>query len=320
MILITGGLGYIGAHICVELLNNNYKILILDNLINSNITKLKEIEKITNRDNINFICLNLLNKKELTNLFKVYKINTVIHTAGYKSVADSIDNPLDYYNNNIIGFINLLTCMKENNVKNIILSSSATVYGTQVYPVSEESPTGIGITSPYGRTKFIQEEIIKDLYKSDNSWQIVIFRYFNPVSNHQTGLLKEKSKHITNLFPLIYQTSIGEKEYLDIYGDGSIKRDFIHIVDIARAHILPLTKILNPGLYIYNLGTGHPTSVNELIKSFNNTNKVIVSCKYKDNRPGDLLCIYANVDKIKQELGWVAEYSIEDMCRDVYIQ
>lgn len=325
-ILITGGLGYIGSHVSIKLIKKGYNIIIVDNLSNSQYSVMDEIMKISNSDKetekILYYEIDIRDNEKLSNIFELNKINTVIHMAGLKSVSESINDPLHYYNNNINGTINLLNVMKKFNCKKIIFSSSATVYGNQKYPVDESAITGQGITNPYGKSKFIIEEILKDLYKSDNKWTIIILRYFNPVGHHKSGLLKEKPSGIpNNLFPFI--VGVANKTYskLNVYGndyntiDGTCIRDFIHVSDLAKGHISAIEKIKDSGLYIYNLGSGKGTSVLQLIKKFEEINEVNINYHFTERRKGDLPVVYALVDKINKEIGWKSKKTIDDMCR-----
>jgi UDP-glucose 4-epimerase len=324
-ILLTGGLGYIGSHIAVELLNSKeyYKIIIIDNLSKSSINMVKTIlqNKTNNMNSLHFQEMDMTNYNDLDNLFREYKIDIVIHLAGLKSVGESIKNPIHYYQHNMISTINLIKVMNIFHCKNLVFSSSSTVYGNANTPYKETSPTGIGITNPYGRSKYMQEQILKDLYKSDPSWNIVILRYFNPISQKNISL-KEKSNGIpSNLFPYLVKVHTGELNILNIYGnnyntpDGTCVRDFIHVQDLANGHIEVCTFLLKNkvGLKIYNLGTGKGVSVKELITAFEKNNNTIINHHFTERRPGDLEISYADVSLIYNELGWKTLYSIEDM-------
>lgn len=322
--LVTGGTGFIGSHTIIELLNTNYNVIIIDNLCNSKKTVLKDIQKITNKDLI-FYEIDLLNYDGLNEIFKTYKIVGVLHFAGLKSVSESIKNPLEYYINNINGTLNLLKIMEINSCKKIIFSSSATVYGDQESPVSEKDPTGINLTNPYGKTKYMIEEILKDLYMSDRYWSIVILRYFNPIGAHKSGLLKENPNTIpTNIFPYILKVAKREYDKVNIFGnnyetkDGTGVRDFIHVVDLACGHVKAIKKLDNSGIFIYNLGTGIGTSVLELIKTFEKVNNIKIPYSFVEKRPGDLPKVYANVELAEKEMGFKTIFTIEDMCRDGY--
>jgi UDP-glucose 4-epimerase len=330
-ILVTGGLGYIGSHVCVkllELLDSNYVVIIVDNLSNSKQTVLYDIIKITNKkydENLFFYNFDITDELELNNLFLRHSIFCVIHMAGFKSVSESIKYPLQYYHNNVVGTIILLNMMNKYNCKKLIFSSSATVYGNQDYPVNEDCITGVNITNPYGQTKHMIENILIDLYKSDNEWNIVVLRYFNPVGAHSSGLLGEDPNNIpNNLFPYILKVANGEYSKLTIYGndyntsDGTCERDFIHVCDLANGHTLALIKIINciNGLNIYNLGTGKPISVMKLVETFKEVNNVSFECIITDRRYGDLPIVYADVNKAYTELGWCIQKSIIDICKD----
>ena len=318
-ILVTGGGGYIGSHTVVELLNSGENVVIVDNLYNSNINVLDKIKEITG-NKPQFYKYDLTNKLMVEEIFKNKKIDLVIHFAGYKSVGESIKKPIKYYSNNILSTINLLECMNKYNVKKFIFSSSATVYGEQDVPYTEEMKRG-ATTNPYGTTKAMIEKILEDLYKSDNTWDITILRYFNPVGAHESGLIGEIPNGVpNNLMPYIMQVASGKREYLNVYGndystkDGTGIRDFIHVVDLAKGHLAAL-KNLN-GLNYYNLGTGKGHSVLEIVNEFEKVNDVKVKYKIVERRPGDLGCVYSSSKKAYDELNWKAEKTLEDMCRD----
>jgi UDP-glucose 4-epimerase len=330
-ILLTGGLGYIGSHIAVELLNEYsniiWDVIIIDNLLNSSINKLdklKEIIGINYINNIHYHNIDLLNIVELNNLFKIYSIDIVIHLAGLKSVNESVLNPIYYYENNILSTLNLIKIMNQYNCKNLIFSSSATVYGNLKAPYIENMNVGNGISNPYGKTKYMQEEILKDLYTSDNGWNIILLRYFNPVSQ-KCNLLKEDPNGIpNNLFPYLVKVYNGELEQLSIYGnnydtpDGTCVRDFIHVVDLAQGHISACNYLLNNkniGLKIYNLGTGKGISVKNLIDKFEEVNNTKLNYKYVDRRPGDLSISYADSSLAKEELKWECKKNLEDIVK-----
>ena len=323
MILITGGLGYIGSHTCVELLNNNFDVVVIDNLSNSKIDVKNRIEQITNKT-FDFHKIDILDKITLNDIFKKYNIDLVIHFAGLKAVGESTVIPLEYYRNNVIGTLTLLEVMKENNVKNIIFSSSATVYGLQKeQPISENAELQEP-TNAYGRSKFFIEYILKDLYKSDKDWNVVILRYFNPIGAHKSALIGEEPNGIpNNLMPYITQVAAGKREILNVFGndyntiDGTGVRDYIHVCDLARGHRFAIKDIINKnGLNIYNLGTGTGYSVLQLVNTFMKVNNVNVPYRIVERRPGDIDSCYANSDKAYTELGFKCELTLEDMCKD----
>ena len=325
-ILVTGCTGYIGSHTCVELLNAGYEIIGLDNFSNSKRVVLDNITKITGKK-ITFYEGNMLDKSLLEKIFSENKIDFVIDFAAYKAVGESISKPIDYYINNVSSVLTLLSVMKSYNVKNLIFSSSATVYGNpKVIPITEECEVG-GTTNPYGTSKLYVEGILKDLYKSDNTWNICIFRYFNPIGAHQSGLIGEEPNGTpANLLPYIANVAVGKLEYLNIFGsdydtvDGTGVRDYIHVVDLAKAHVAGVKKLisLNGALKIYNLGTGTGYSVLEIVKTFEKVNNVKIPYKIIERRPGDVAECYADASLALKELGWKSELSLEDMCRDAY--
>ena len=325
-ILITGGLGYIGSHTVIELLKDrNNNIIIIDNLVNSRIEIKNIIESISGRD-IKFYNIDLTNFNEVYKVFTEEKIDSVIHFAALKAVGESVEKPLEYYNNNIIGTLNLLTIMKSYDVKKIIFSSSATVYGdSDIVPVHEELPI-MSATNPYGRTKTMMEEILKDLYKSDNSWNIVLLRYFNPVGAHESGFIGELPNGIpNNLMPYVSKVADGELDYVRVFGndydtpDGTGVRDYIHVVDLAKGHVMAMKKLEDgSGLNIYNLGTGNGYSVLEIIKAFSKASKKEIPYKIVGRRAGDIAISYADPSKAERELGWKAEKNLDDMCEDFW--
>ena len=323
-ILVTGGAGYIGSHTAVELLNKGYEIITIDNFVNSKPSVLENIKKITNKD-FKFYEGNVEDKTLLNKIFGENKIDAVIHFAGLKAVGESVEMPLEYYRNNLFSTINLLEVMKENNVKNFVFSSSATVYGTpERLPLTEDCH--LSTTNPYGSTKLMIEDILKDLYKSDDSWNLMILRYFNPVGCHESHLIGEDPNGIpNNLMPYIVKVATGKLECLSVFGDdydtvdGTGVRDYIHVVDLAKGHVKALEKICdNPGLVICNLGTGKGVSVLEMVKTFEKVNGVKVNYKITGRRPGDIATCYASCDYANKFLGWHAEKNIEDMCKDAY--
>ena len=324
-ILVTGGCGYIGSHTTVELLNRDYNVVILDNLSNSKKIVLDRIYKITSKKP-KFYLGDIKDEKILNKIFKENKIDCVINFAGYKAVGESVKMPLEYYENNIFGAINLLKVMRENNVFNFIFSSSATVYGDpKVVPVDENSEVG-NTTNPYGTTKLYIEQILKDLYKSDNRFNIAILRYFNPIGAHKSGLIGEDPNGIpNNLAPYITQVMVGKRGRLNVFGndydtfDGTCIRDYIHVVDLAIGHVLTINKLSqNPGLVIYNLGTGKGSSVLDIVKAFEKAYGNKIPYQIVGRREGDVPVNYAKVDKAYNELGFKAKYDINDMARDAW--
>lgn len=323
-ILLPGGAGYIGSHTAVELLKEGKEIVIIDDFSNSNEKVLDSIRKITGKD-FKFYQMNYMDREKLEKVFEENNIDAVINFAGYKAVGESVKKPLEYYMNNVSGALVLLDTMRKYNCKKFIFSSSATVYGEpERIPLTEDCKTG-GTTNPYGTTKLYIEQILKDLYNSDNSWDICILRYFNPVGSNETGLIGEEPKGIpNNLMPYIVRVASGELEQLSVFGndykthDGTGVRDYIHVVDLAIGHIKALEKIdrEKTGLYIYNLGTGTGYSVLDMVKAFEKATGKEVKYKIAPRRPGDIATCYANPKKAEKELGWKAERSLEDMCRD----
>ncbi len=324
-ILVTGGAGYIGSHTVVELLNEGKKVIIIDNFSNSKPEILDSIRKITNKD-FKFYEINYLDRNALEKVFEENKdIEAVMNFAGYKAVGESTKKPLEYYINNISGTLVLLETMKKYNVKKFIFSSSATVYGDpEIIPLTENCKTG-GTTNPYGTTKLFIEQILKDLYASDNSWNIAILRYFNPIGAHESGLIGEEPQGIpNNLMPYVVRVAAGILPELSIFGndyntpDGTGVRDYIHVVDLAKGHIKALEKLEKEkqGLFIYNLGTGIGYSVLDIVNTFEKANNVKVKYKIVERRPGDIAMCYSNPEKAMKELNWKAEKTLEDMCKD----
>lgn len=323
-ILVTGGTGYIGSHTVVELINNNYEVVIVDNLSNSKKDVIDKIEEITKKQ-VKFYEDDVCDKKALTKIFKENKIGAVIHFAGYKAVGESCEKPLMYYRNNIDSTLTLLEVMNEFGVKKIAFSSSATVYGKpESLPIKEDSK--LTTTNPYGSTKLMIENILRDLYKSDNEWSIAILRYFNPIGAHKSGLIGENPNGIpNNLMPYIIKVATKELDCLGIFGndydtkDGTGVRDYIHVVDLAKGHIAALNKIINStGCDAYNLGTGNGYSVLEIVNTFKKINNIDVTYKIKDRRPGDIDACYADPTYALEKLNWKAELTLEDMCKDAY--
>lgn len=336
-ILVTGGLGFIGSHTCYELLNKNYQIIILDDLSNSHKNVFDNLYKIFDK-NIQFYEGNVLDDGILHIIFQRNKIDSVIHFAAKKAVSESIKEPLLYYENNIVGTLNLLNVMKNYGVYNFIFSSSATVYGTSSSPLFETNNIGNGITNPYGKTKYIIEEILRDIYFSDNNWKIVILRYFNPIgaidNPELQGLFGENPVDIpNNLMPIIIRVCMRKylgvefnNELITVYGDdydtsdGTCERDYIHVVDLAKGHLLALEKMSEfKQLEEINLGTGKATSVLELIKTFEKINNIEVPKIIGERRPGDLPVVYCNAYKAKILLGWTAYKTVEDACKDSWM-
>ena len=322
-ILVTGGTGYIGSHVVAELLQDGHEVVILDNLINSKITALENIKKITEKSPT-FYHVNLINYGTVEKVFKDHSFDAVIHFAGLKSVSESIEKPILYYQHNLTGTINLLKCMQLFHVDKIIFSSSATVYGNSNNGKCVETmPTGRNIINPYGRTKYIIEEILKDVCTSNPNFSAVALRYFNPVGNHSSGLLGEDPNGIpNNLMPYIMKVASGELKELNIYGndyntqDGTCRRDFIHVTDLAKGHIAAFEALKTPGFKAYNLGTGTPTSVLEMVKAFEKVSKKPLPYRFAPRRPGDLAEIWADPGKAQQELEWQAHLTIEDAMKD----
>jgi len=323
-VLVTGGAGYIGSHTVVELLNQGDEVVIIDNFSNSNPGVLENIKKITGKD-FKFYEIDYLNKQDLEKVFEENEIDSVINFAGFKAVGESVEKPLEYYHNNIGGAVILLETMKKYNVKKFVFSSSATVYGDpEIIPITEDCKIG-GTTNPYGTTKLFIEQILQDLYISDNTWDICILRYFNPVGAHESGLIGEDPKgRPNNLMPFITKVAAGILPELSVFGndydtkDGTGVRDYIHVVDLAKGHLLALDKLNKEGkgIFIYNLGTGNGYSVLEMIETFKKVNNVDVPYKIVDRRPGDIATCYSDPSKAEKELGFKATKSLEDMCRD----
>ena len=323
-ILVTGGAGFIGSHTAVELLNSGKDIVIVDNFSNSKPKALEAIKKITGKD-FKFYEMDYMDREKLEKVFEENNIEAVMNFAGYKAVGESVQKPIEYYTNNISGALVLLDTMRKYNVKKFIFSSSATVYGEpERIPLTEDCKIG-GTTNPYGTTKLFIEQILQDLYKSDNTWDIAILRYFNPVGAHESGLIGEEPQGIpNNLMPYVVRVANGELKELSVFGndyntpDGTGVRDYIHVVDLAKGHIKALEKLEkeNSGIYIYNLGTGVGYSVLDMVKAFENATGKDVPYKITPRRPGDIATCYADPKKAKEELGWQATKTLDDMCRD----
>ena len=322
-ILITGGAGYIGSHIAVELLNKNYKVIVYDNLTNSSKISVKRVEEITGK-NITFYEADILDEKKLSEVFEKEKIDVVIHCAALKSVGESVKKPLEYYHNNITGTLSLLKIMRKYSCKNIIFSSSATVYGDPAsVPITEDFPKGT-CTNPYGWTKSMMEQIMTDLQKSDPEWKVVLLRYFNPIGAHKSGKIGEDPQGIpNNLLPYIAQVAVGKLDYLSVFGndyytvDGTGVRDYIHVVDLAKGHVLAVDKIDElKGVSIFNLATGKGYSVLEVLKAFEKACGKKISYKIVQRREGDIAKCYADASKAYKILDWKAEKDIDQMCED----
>lgn len=321
-VLVTGGAGYIGSHTCVELLNKDYEVIIVDNLSNSKIESINRIKIISGKEFV-FYNADIQDKEAMMRIFSNHHIDSVIHFAGLKIVKESVEKPIKYYRNNINGTLNLCEVMNEFNVKKLVFSSSANVYGNiEIVPIKESFP--LGPTNPYGRTKLMIEDILKDLYISDDSWNITMLRYFNPIGAHESGLIGEDPNGIpSNIMPYITQVAAGIREKLSVFGndyetqDGTGIRDYIHVVDLAKGHLCALKKLdSNMGINTYNLGTGRGYSVLDLVKTFEEINCIKIPYEIVDRRTGDIAVSYADPSLAKAELGWKAEKDIVDMCRD----
>lgn len=321
-VLVTGGAGYIGTHTCIELLNNGYEIIVMDNYSNSSPAALRVVEKLTNKTFPIYEC-DMLDYDGFEKVFKENKIDAVIHFAGLKAVGESVTKPLEYYDNNLTGTINLLKLMKKHEVYQLVFSSSATVYGmNNVAPFNEDMP--LSTTNPYGTTKLMIENILQDLCFADDKWKVALLRYFNPIGAHQSGLIGENPNGIpNNLMPYIMKVAVGELQCLSIYGDdyptpdGTGVRDYIHVCDLATGHLKALEKLPSiVGAQVYNLGSGKGSSVLDVVHAFEKASGKKVNYKLAPRRAGDIAECYADVTKAKKELGWEAKYSLDDMCRD----
>ncbi|MBP5649292.1 MAG: UDP-glucose 4-epimerase GalE [Clostridia bacterium] len=323
-ILVTGGAGYIGSHTCVELLNKGHEVVIIDNLDNSSEKSIQRIALITGKNPV-FIKGDIRDEACLNSIFDNNKIDYVIHFAGLKAVGESVEQPVKYYDNNLYGTLSLLKCMSAHGVKKIVFSSSATVYGTpEKLPLDENCPVG-GTTNPYGTSKYFQEIMLKDLYVSDKEWTVVLLRYFNPVGAHASGLIGEDPKGIpNNLTPYIARVAIGQYKEVNVFGndyntpDGTGVRDYIHVVDLARGHLAAIEKIDKSGVYVYNLGTGVGYSVLDVIHAFEKACGQKIAYVIKPRRAGDIASCYADASKALKELGWRAEFGIEEMCSSLW--
>ncbi len=322
-ILVTGGAGYIGSHTCVELLQAGYEVVVMDNLCNSSRKALDAVEEITGKK-VKFYETDMLDKAGMDKIFQAESIDAVIHFAGLKAVGESVQKPLEYYSNNISGTLTLCAAMREAGVKNIVFSSSATVYGDPAFvPITEDCPKG-QITNPYGQTKGMLEQILTDIHVSDPEWNVVLLRYFNPVGAHESGKMGEDPKGIpNNLTPYIAQVAVGKLEKLGVFGDdydtpdGTGVRDYIHVVDLAIGHVKAIEKLKKKeGVSIYNLGTGRGYSVLEVLHAYEKACKKTIPYEIKPRRAGDIATCYADPSKAKKELGWSAVRGIEEMCAD----
>lgn len=321
-ILVTGGAGYIGSHTCVELQNAGYDVVVVDNLCNSSEESLKRVEQITGKK-AKFYKVDLLDEAGLTKVFEQEDITSVIHFAGLKAVGESVEKPLEYYWNNITGSLILCRVMRSFGVKNLVFSSSATVYGNpHTVPIREDFP--LSVTNPYGRTKLMLEDIFRDLYVADQSWNIILLRYFNPIGAHKSGTIGEDPKGIpNNLVPYITQVAVGKREMVNVFGndydtpDGTGVRDYIHVVDLAKGHVKAVEKLAEKkGVLTYNLGTGIGYSVLDMIKSFSKVVGRELPYRVCPRRPGDIATCYADPSLAKAELGWEAQLGLEEMCED----
>lgn len=324
-VLVTGGAGYIGSHTCVELLEQGMDVVVIDNLVNSSAKSLDRVEQITGK-RLAFYQEDVRDRAALDRIFEKHDIGCAIHFAGLKAVGESVSMPLEYYDNNLFSTVTLCEAMRDHGVKNIVFSSSATVYtGGDEMPLRESSPTGM-CTNPYGWTKYMSEQIMRDMAFADRDWSVVLLRYFNPIGAHPSGLIGEDPRGIpNNLLPYISQVAIGRRDHLTVYGDdydtpdGTGVRDYIHVVDLARGHAAAINYMLgHRGESVFNLGTGHGCSVLEMIKTFERVNGVSVPYVIAERRPGDLATVYASPDKSAELLGWRAEYGLEAMCRDTW--
>jgi len=318
-ILVTGGAGYIGSHTCVELLEQNYNVVVVDNLSNSCEAALERVEKITGKK-ISYIWADVTDFNAMDSVMESFKVEAVIHFAALKAVGESVSKPIAYYENNIAGTLSVLKAMAKNNVKKFIFSSSATVYGgNPVMPITEDAP--LSTINPYGTTKLMTETILRDLYAADNEWVITVLRYFNPVGAHKTGLIGEDPNGIpNNLMPIITRVAAGRMAEMQVYGDdystpdGTGVRDYIHVTDLALGHIAALKKVTEPGVHTYNLGTGKGYSVLEVIRAFEKASGKKITYRIAPRRPGDAAECYANPQKAQRDLGWATKFSLDEMC------
>ena len=324
-VLVTGGAGYIGSHTCVELLQQDMGVVVVDNLVNSSAKAIERVQQITGK-HVDFYQKDVRDREAMHAIFEKHDIDCVIHFAGLKAVGESVAMPLEYYDNNLFSTVTLCEVMRDHGVKNIVFSSSATVYsGDNEMPLREASRTGM-CTNPYGWTKYMSEQILRDTAKADEDWAIVLLRYFNPIGAHSSGLIGEDPRGIpNNLMPFIAQVAVGRREYLNVFGndydthDGTGVRDYIHVVDLARGHVAAINYIQqHKGESVFNLGTGNGYSVLDMVHAFEKVTGRKVPYRIAPRRPGDLATVYASPDKSAEELGWKAEYGLEDMCRDTW--
>ena len=321
-ILVTGGAGYIGSHTLIELINNNFEVVVIDNLANSSRESLRRVEQITGHE-IPFIEADVRDQSALDDIFTTYSIDSVIHFAGLKAVGESVAKPLEYYDNNLVSTLALLEAMRKHSVKQLVFSSSATVYGSpSELPLRETSTVGVGLTNPYGKTKYMIEQIIQDYCAADPAFEATILRYFNPIGAHKSGQIGEDPNGIpNNLLPYVAQVAVGKLQSVGVFGDdydtpdGTGVRDYIHVVDLARGHVAALQH-MKAGANVYNLGTGSGTSVLEIIKAFSKACGRDLPYEIKPRRAGDIAACYADCSKAERELGWRAELSIEQACAD----
>ena len=320
--LVTGGAGYIGSHTLIELINNNFEVVVIDNLANSSRESLRRVEQITGHE-IPFVEADVRDQSVLDDVFTTYSIDSVIHFAGLKAVGESVAKPLEYYDNNLVSTLALLEAMREHSVKQLVFSSSATVYGSpSELPLRETSTVGVGLTNPYGKTKYMIEQIIQDYCAADPTFEATILRYFNPIGAHQSGQIGEDPNGIpNNLLPYVAQVAVGKLQSVGVFGndydtpDGTGVRDYIHVVDLARGHVAALQH-MKAGANVYNLGAGSGTSVLEIIKAFSKACSRDLPYEIKPRRAGDIAACYADCSKAERELGWRAELSIEQACAD----
>ena len=324
-VLVTGGAGYIGSHTCVELLERGYGVIVADNLVNSSAKSLERVQQITGKS-LDFYEIDVRDRAALDRIFEKHDINCAIHFAGLKAVGESVAMPLEYYDNNLNSTITLCRAMKDHGVKNIVFSSSATVYsGDNEMPLKESSRTGM-CTNPYGWTKYMSEQILRDTAFADEEWSIALLRYFNPIGAHSSGLIGEDPRGIpNNLMPFISQVAVGRRDHLNIFGndydthDGTGVRDYIHVVDLARGHVCAIEYMQkHKGENVFNLGTGMGYSVLDMVKAFERVTGIKIPYEIVARRPGDLATVYSSPDKSAELLGWKAQYNLDDMCRDTW--